>query len=129
MRLSGYTERTNTAHIEIMDEAEKEKIDELDVVYSPATWTPEFESRIRSNNNETWTSAVLAETLSEAVVSWTLTEDVTDADGNVIQTVEVPHTKERLVKVPTNLLLQIVSGISGDMRPKAKPKPSSENGT
>lgn len=128
MKLSVYTDRTNTAHIEIMDEAAAEKVDDLDVTYRPSTWTPEFESRMRPANQENWTSSVLAQAISEAVDSWSLTEDVTDANG-VVQTVEVPHTPERLVKLPTSLLVQIVSGISESMRPKEKPSPSSVNGT
>ncbi|MCA1596065.1 MAG: hypothetical protein LC772_06540 [Chloroflexi bacterium] len=118
MRLSTFTDRTNTVKIDIMNESGDEKIDEIDVTYRPATWTPEFEDRMRPQPGQEWTTETFARALSEAVVRWTLTEDITGPDGTVAAT-EVPHTAERLRSVPTSLLTQIVTGISQDLSPKA----------
>lgn len=127
MKITTFTERTNTARIDIKTEDETSVLDTVEVVYRPATWTPEFEDRLRPKDGEVWSSTIFARALSEAVVRWDLTEDLIDTDG--IKAVEVPRTPERLSLLPTSLLSQIIGGISTDMSPKAKPKPNSASGT
>lgn len=90
------------------------------ITYRPSAYTPELESSIMDEMDQTRLGKMLAELLSKILIEW----EIVDDQGNMI-----PPTKENLMKFPVTVLSQIMDTVGSDLQSSGETKKNSGGGS
>lgn len=102
--------------------------DTVHLTYDPNEWTPASESRWKELSGQGWVGPFAADFVVKLVKEWDVFGDWDDEEQKFVEGTKMfPLVKSKVQHLPLPFLEQVIDSVTGDIRPKAGRKPSSDD--